>query len=124
MSPSKQGGNYKIKGVVLVWLKRWWWLARNRKKLRFLMIYLTDSKVSIVKKLWVLAPLVYLLLPTDLIPDFLLGLGFMDDILVILLLFGKIQRDLKLYIMKHNQSRNQTENRSVVENIEYKIHDK
>lgn len=107
-----------------MWLKRWWWLARNRKKLRFLMIYLTDSKVSIVKKLWVLAPLVYLLLPTDLIPDFLLGLGFMDDILVILLLFGKIQRDLKLYIMKHNQSRNQTENRSVVENIEYKIHDK
>lgn len=83
-------------------LKRWWWLLKNRKRLRYLLSYLTDSKVSPIKKLWVLAPIVYLLLPTDLIPDFILGPGFIDDILVILALFGKVQRDLERYILKHS----------------------
>lgn len=88
-------------------LKRWWWLLKNRKKFRYLLSYLTDSKVSPIKKLWVLAPIVYLLLPTDLIPDFLLGPGFIDDILVFLALFGKVQRDLEQYILKHRLKNDQ-----------------
>ncbi|MGE5607014.1 MAG: YkvA family protein [Bacteroidota bacterium] len=50
----------------------------------------------------VLTPIVYLLLPTDLIPDFLLGPGFIDDILVFLALFGKVRRHLEQYILKHS----------------------
>ncbi len=104
-------------------MKRWWWLLQNRKKLRYLLVYITDPKVSPFKKLWVLAPFAYLLLPTDLIPDIFLGPGFIDDTLVILLFLGKIQRDLERYILRHSRGRNQTENGSAVENIEYKIHD-
>ncbi len=104
-------------------LKRWWWLLRNRKKLRYLLFYLTDPQVSLIKKLWILAPIVYLLLPADLIPDFLLGLGLIDDILVITFLFRKIQNDLERYILKHTQSHVRTERGPVIENIEYKIHD-
>lgn len=96
---------------------------KNRKKLRYLLAYITDPKVSLIKKLWVLAPLVYLLLPTDLIPDIFLGPGFIDDAIVILLLFGKILRDLNRYIPESNQNRDQTESGPVIEDIEYKIHD-
>lgn len=83
-------------------LKRWWRLLKNRKKLRYLFSYLTDPKISLIKKLWAIAPIAYLLLPTDLIPDFLLGPGFIDDILVFISLFGKVQHDLEQYILKHS----------------------
>lgn len=89
--------------------KPWWRFVKNRKKIRYLLFFLTDPKVSFVKKLWVLIPFVYLLLPTDLIPDFLIGPGFIDDILIILPFWRKLQRDLEQYIAKHSQKDDQTE---------------
>lgn len=41
-----------------------------------------DPKVSAVTRAAVVAPLAYFVIPTDLIPDFLVGLGFTDDALV------------------------------------------
>lgn len=104
-------------------LKRWWWLLRNRKKLRYLLFYLTDPHISFTKKLLVLTPVFYLLLPTDLIPDFLLGPGFIDDIIIIAFLFRKIRNDLERYILKHTQNHARNERESVIKNTEYKIRD-
>lgn len=97
-------------------LKQWWRLLKNRRKIRYLFSFLTDPKVSLIKKIWVLAPISYLLLPTDLIPDFLIGPGFIDDILVILLFFGKIKRNLKHYILQNsptNGERAETQNKKI-----------
>jgi uncharacterized membrane protein YkvA (DUF1232 family) len=44
-----------------------------------------DPRVSLSPKLLLLAVLAYVILPVDLVPDFLLGLGQVDDLLVIFL---------------------------------------
>ncbi len=44
-----------------------------------------DPRVSLSPKLILLAVLAYVILPGDLVPDFLLGLGQVDDLLVIFL---------------------------------------
>ena len=43
---------------------------------------------------WVIASLAYLILPTDLIPDFLPGIGFTDDAAVFILAFRQLSQEL------------------------------
>lgn len=43
---------------------------------------------------WVIATLAYLILPTDLIPDFLPGIGFTDDAAVFILAFRQLSQEL------------------------------
>ena len=43
---------------------------------------------------WVVASLAYLILPTDLIPDFLPGIGFTDDAAVFILAFRQLSQEL------------------------------
>ena len=64
-------------GLRLVWsLPRW-------VKLIFRLV--SDDRVSLAPKLLLLAALAYVVLPTDLVPDFFLGAGQLDDLAVILL---------------------------------------
>ena len=42
-----------------------------------------DSRVSLSPKLVVLGILAYVIVPTDFLPDFLIGIGQIDDFLVI-----------------------------------------
>ncbi len=44
---------------------------------------------------WVIAALAYLILPTDLIPDFLPGIGFTDDAAVFILAFKQLSQELE-----------------------------
>jgi uncharacterized membrane protein YkvA (DUF1232 family) len=44
-----------------------------------------DSRVALGPKLLLAGILAYLILPTDLLPDFLVGLGQVDDLLVLFL---------------------------------------
>jgi uncharacterized membrane protein YkvA (DUF1232 family) len=66
---------------------------------------LRDSRVSAGAKLVVAGILTYVALPTDLLPDFLLGVGQLDDITVIL---GGLKLFLKLcppeVVQEHLQS--------------------
>ena len=43
-----------------------------------------DSRVNLAPKLVSLAVLAYVVLPTDLVPDFIPGLGYADDVAVLL----------------------------------------
>ncbi len=73
-------------------------------------IYLDDLKALIrMSKLWVtrkytqvdqqtilysIVAVVYFLTPTDFVPDFIIGLGFLDDIAVLTWVLGLIKTDL------------------------------
>jgi uncharacterized membrane protein YkvA (DUF1232 family) len=46
---------------------------------------------------WIVAALAYLILPTDLIPDFLPGIGFTDDAAVFILAFRQLSQELEHY---------------------------
>ena len=43
-----------------------------------------DPRVSLTTKLLLVGSLVYVIVPTDILPDFLLGVGQMDDLAVVL----------------------------------------
>lgn len=45
-----------------------------------------------------LAALIYLISPIDLVPDFLIGIGFGDDLAVIAWAFAKLSLELKRYV--------------------------
>ncbi|WP_133515829.1 YkvA family protein [Halanaerobium saccharolyticum] len=44
---------------------------------------------------WIVAALAYLILPTDLIPDFLPGVGFTDDAAAFILAFKQLSQELE-----------------------------
>lgn len=52
-----------------------------------------DPRVSPVAKLVLVASAVYVILPTDLVPDFLIGVGQLDDLAVV---FGGLKLFLRL----------------------------
>lgn len=45
----------------------------------------------------VLAALLYFISPLDLVPDFLVGLGFLDDAVILGFVFKKVSQELKKY---------------------------
>ena len=59
-----------------------WMLARSGIG-RLIMRLMLDKRVPIWSKLIIPAGIVYLLSPFDIIPDFLIGLGWLDDIVAI-----------------------------------------
>jgi uncharacterized membrane protein YkvA (DUF1232 family) len=58
---------------------------KARQKLRFLKSLLTDRRVPIKAKLVPVLLVAYLAMPFDLVPDFLPGIGYLDDVVVIVL---------------------------------------
>lgn len=59
------------------------WASRRYRKV---------SKQTIV---YTIAAIIYFVTPTDFMPDFILGLGFLDDIAVLRWVIGQIKTDLE-----------------------------
>jgi uncharacterized membrane protein YkvA (DUF1232 family) len=55
------------------------------RTLRLIWRLLNDSRISLLPKLIIPAAIVYILSPIDLLPDFVLGLGQLDDLGILLL---------------------------------------
>lgn len=55
---------------------------------------LQDSKVSIKDKAYIIGALGYFVLPVDILPDFIFGLGYADDLAVIGLLLKYLQENI------------------------------
>jgi len=59
--------------------------------------------------------LIYFVIPTDLIPDFIVGLGFGDDAAVLVFIFKQVSNDLEDYkIWKKAQEENEDEDTVIV----------
>ncbi len=84
-----------------------WWARRSpavlRAKLRLLWMVLRDYANGSYRKVpWkavgaLAAAVVYVVSPVDLIPDFLVPIGFTDDLLVVALTWGLVKRELRAY---------------------------
>lgn len=55
------------------------------------------KKVSKTSLLLIIGSLLYLLNPMDIVPDFLLGVGFLDDLAVFTYMIKKIRQELDKY---------------------------
>lgn len=90
------------------YLERPPWYARRapralRSKLQLLWMVLKDYLNGSYRKVpWkaiaaLLAAVAYVLSPVDLVPDFLVPLGFTDDLLAVALTWGLVKRELRDY---------------------------
>lgn len=77
--------------------------ARLRSKVRLLWMVIRDYANGTYRKVpWkavaaLAAAVVYVVSPVDLIPDFLVPLGFTDDVLALALTWGLVKRELRDY---------------------------
>lgn len=67
------------------------------KKIKSLLIYVFDKEVPFLKKLFIVLGFVYLLFPFDIIPDTILGLGIIDDITIIFIIYKIFKNELEEY---------------------------
>lgn len=62
----------------------------------------------------IIAAMIYFIIPTDLIPDFILGTGFLDDAAVLSFLFASIKGDIEKYrIFKINKNQKKSTRENV-----------
>lgn len=66
------------------------YIAELPRFLRLLWGLITDARVSIVDKALVAGAIAYILLPTDLIPDFIPFLGEVDDVYLLMLALRRL----------------------------------
>ena len=95
---------------------------RKLRYLKYIFKYLGDPGVPFYKKIWIYLVLLYFISPFDLIPDPILGLGWLDDAAVLILAAMKLVKVLEKYAAEKERPRH-SEDGVTVENVEYKVHD-
>lgn len=70
----------------------------GRAKLLFAMIRDKDFRVDMTSKLLVIAGLLYFVVPTDMMPDFIPGIGYIDDALILGTLWNIVTVELERYV--------------------------
>ncbi len=76
----------------------------GRAKLLWSMIRDREFKVSVPTMLMVAAGLIYFVMPVDFAPDFIPGIGYIDDAVVLSTLWGMVQSELEEYVLFLKQS--------------------
>lgn len=68
-----------------------------RSNLRYFIQFFLDPAVPFSQKILPIAAILYLLFPFDLIPDPILGIGFLDDAALLIYVYMKMKRVLGEY---------------------------
>ena len=71
----------------------------GRAKLLYGMIRDSEFHIDLKSKLMIAAGLIYFVLPTDLTPDFIPGIGYVDDAVVLGTLWKLVSGELERYIL-------------------------
>lgn len=93
-------------------------------KISILYKIIFDKNIPLKEKLWFIVPAIYLLSPVDLIPEPILGFGFVDDLIILGFLLSLINKKTKEYDKYYNKKENNDyDTKKIIEDIEYEIHD-
>ncbi|MDI3534271.1 MAG: hypothetical protein PWQ82_636 [Thermosediminibacterales bacterium] len=87
-------------------------ILRLLKRIPAVFSFLLDPQVPFTRKIIILGGLLYFLLPIDFIPDPVLGFGFIDDGVVLLLILMKLSEELDKYVKKNEQKKTYYENKN------------
>jgi uncharacterized membrane protein YkvA (DUF1232 family) len=80
--------------------------------------FLFDKKIPLREKWWIIIPVIYILSPVDLIPEPILGFGFIDDLVMLGYLLAVVMEKTKKY-----NGKNDIKEDKIIENVEYEIKD-
>lgn len=67
------------------------------RRIKLIIQYMKDGNVPLLKKLLIAGSLLYLVFPADVVPDFLIGLGIVDDITVLSFVWFALKSELDEY---------------------------
>ncbi|MHB1394777.1 MAG: DUF1232 domain-containing protein [Clostridia bacterium] len=67
------------------------------KRIKLTIKYLRDKDVNFFKKLLIVGSLLYLVFPVDIVPDFIIGIGILDDITVLTFIWLALKSELDEY---------------------------
>lgn len=92
------------------------------KRLSSFFEFMNDERISVLKKLKVIGLLIfafaYFISPIDVVPEVVLGFGFLDDGVVMLYIFSVLNDELDKYEKFNFDSRE-----NVIDFVDYKIKD-
>lgn len=95
------------------------------KRVALLPNYLRDKKVSTFKKAIIIAMLIYVFSPIDILPDPVLGFGFIDDTILAVYIISRISDELDKYVENNEEydiSKDEDiDERKIIEDVEYEI---
>jgi uncharacterized membrane protein YkvA (DUF1232 family) len=74
------------------------------KNIKYFFDYIKDKEVSKVKKGLILVSLLYFILPTDIVPDFIIGLGWLDDAAVAAFIWNALRSEVGDYIKNRKKA--------------------
>lgn len=110
----------KNKGSSMPWsrLRRFYGLFKKRNIIlpMFREVFAGSYKIPVATLLLFIASLFYIVSPVDIIPDWIIGLGWIDD----LLLFSYASKFLEKELEKYQQHKNYTEGKPVVLGTKWK----
>ena len=90
--------------------------------LRLSLIYkfFFNKEIPLKEKWWIIIPVIYLVSPVDLIPEPILGFGFVDDLVMLTYLLSVVMDKTKKY---NNKTKNETSKEKIIEDVDYEIKD-
>jgi uncharacterized membrane protein YkvA (DUF1232 family) len=74
------------------------------KNIKYFFEYIKDKKVPFFKKGLIFASLLYFILPTDIVPDFIIGLGWLDDATVAAFIWNAVRSEVGDYIKSRKKA--------------------
>jgi len=87
--------------------------------------YFKDKNISILKKVLLMAMLIYVFSPMDLLPDPILGFGFIDDAVLAIYAISKASHELDKYIINKDsvgrKSNEDINTSKIIDNVEYEV---
>lgn len=90
-------------------------------RLSLIFKFLFNKEIPLKEKWWIIIPVIYLLSPVDLIPEPILGFGFVDDLVMLTYLLSVVMDKTKKYNDKNNK--NEASEEKIIENVDYEIKD-
>lgn len=100
------------------WMRALWTLIR---KIGLLPKYLKDPQTLLWKKAMVVLGIVYVVSPFDILPDPVLGLGFVDDAVLITYIISRISGELEKYLP--SEISKEFDKGKIIDDVDYRIDD-
>ncbi len=69
-------------------------------KLKMTFEYVKDKEVPFYRKLLIIIAFTYFIFPVDIVPDFIIGLGLLDDVAVLTFIWAALKSEINEYIAK------------------------
>ncbi|MTI68734.1 MAG: DUF1232 domain-containing protein [Firmicutes bacterium] len=86
--------------------------------------YVFDGEVALKNKIWIIFGLIYLVSPIDLIPEPVLGLGIVDDFVLLTFILNKMSTTLENYSYEKQRKKQYKDIKGeIIEDVDYEIKD-